>query len=312
MSERIASPAEDAATARARLLRTDLLLALLVLIWGLNFSVVKAALAQFEPLPFNALRFVLAAAILFTAERVRALRVPRTPIARGDWPALVAIGILGNTLYQIFFILGLDATLAGNSALVLSITPVFITVFSVGLRHERLSAVVWAGALISVAGVAFVILGGTRVAFAGHTVRGDLLTLVAALCWALYTVTLAPFVRRYGALRMTAVTLYIGGAGLILISLPFFAAQDWSRTGAAGWGGLLYSGSLAIGVAYLLWYSGVRNIGSTRTAVHSNLVPAVALLAAWWWLGEKPTWLQIGGALGIFAGVALTRSAPHR
>ncbi|MGH7545360.1 MAG: DMT family transporter [Gemmatimonadota bacterium] len=287
--------------------RTDLLLAILVVIWGLNFAVVKAALAEWHPLAFNALRFVLAGAFLLIVQRARAAPAGLAPIARRDWPALIALGVLGNTVYQVFFILGLDATLAGNSALVLSITPVFITLLSVTFRHERVSPVAWAGVTVSFAGVALVIAGGTRVAFAGHTVRGDLLTLAASACWALYTVALSPYVRRYGALRMTATTLYIGGAVLVLVALPFLRTQEWTRIGVVGWGGLLYGGILAIGVAYLLWYSGVKRIGSTRTAVHSNLVPAVALVVAWLGLGETPTWLQIGGALAIFAGVALTR-----
>lgn len=287
--------------------RTHLLLVALVLIWGLNFTVVKAALAEWHPLPFNALRFVLAGAFLFAAQRVRARRTEATPIAKRDWPALVALGLLGNTVYQVFFIFGLDATLAGNSALVLSMTPVFVTLLSVALRHERVSATAWTGVVVSFAGVALVIAGGTRVAFAGHTVRGDLLMLAAALCWAVYTVALSPYVRRYGTLRMTATTLYIGGAALILVALPFLGAQSWAGVGIIGWGGLLYGGILAIGVAYLLWYTGVKKIGSTRTAVYSNLIPAVALVVAWVALGEPPTWLQIGGALAIFAGIALTR-----
>lgn len=308
MSEPIAAPrTADATPDPTHRSRIDLLLAILVLIWGLNFTVVKAALAEWHPLAFNALRFVLAGAFLFAVQRARAPRGGGEPIARRDWPALVALGILGNTVYQVFFILGLDATLAGNSALVLSMTPVFITLLSVTFRHERVSPVAWAGVTVSFAGVALVIAGGARVALAGHTVRGDLLTLAASLCWALYTVALSPYVRRYGALRMTATTLYIGGAALVLVALPFLWTQEWARIGVVGWGGVVYGGVLAIGVAYLLWYSGVKKIGSTRTAVHSNLVPAVALVVAWLGLGERPTWLQIAGALAIFAGIALTR-----
>lgn len=300
-------PSTDTAPEPTHRSRTDLLLTILVFIWGLNFTVVKAALAEWDPLAFNALRFVLAGAFLFAVQRAHAPRAERGSIARRDWPALIALGVLGNTVYQVFFILGLDATLAGNSALVLSMTPVFITLLSVTFRHERVSPIAWAGVTVSFAGVALVIAGGTRVAFAGHTVRGDLLTLAASLCWALYTVGLSPYVRRYGALRMTATTLYIGGAVLALVALPFLWTQEWTRIGVVGWSGLLYGGLLAIGVAYLLWYSGVKAIGSTRTAVYSNLIPAVALVVAWLGLGETPTWLQIGGALAIFAGIALTR-----
>ncbi len=51
----------------------------------------------------------------------------------------------------------------------------------------------------------------------------------------------------------------------------------------------------------------MKKIGSTRTAVYSNLIPVVAIGVAWIWLGEQPNWLQLTGAAGIFAGIALTR-----
>ncbi|MBT8337561.1 MAG: DMT family transporter, partial [Gemmatimonadetes bacterium] len=76
------------------------------------------------------------------------------------------------------------------------------------------------------------------------------------------------------------------------------------------WGTVLYAGVLSISVAYVLWNRGVRRLGNARTAVYSNLVPVVALLAAWVGLGERPTGLQVLGAAVILAGLRWTRSAP--
>jgi drug/metabolite transporter (DMT)-like permease len=64
---------------------------------------------------------------------------------------------------------------------------------------------------------------------------------------------------------------------------------------------------LSIGVAYLIWYQGVRQLGNTRTSAFSNLVPIVALLAAWLGLGETPTLLQMVGAGIVIGGVTLTQ-----
>jgi drug/metabolite transporter (DMT)-like permease len=74
------------------------------------------------------------------------------------------------------------------------------------------------------------------------------------------------------------------------------------------WLALLYSGSLAIAVAYFLWYHSVRQIGSTRTAVYTNFVPVMALIIAWLTLGETPTPIQVVGAGGIIAGTILVRA----
>ena len=63
----------------------------------------------------------------------------------------------------------------------------------------------------------------------------------------------------------------------------------------------------AIALAYLIWSYGVRRIGSTRTAIYSNITPIVALLVAWLGLGETPTLGQLAGAVVIFAGIYLVR-----
>lgn len=295
---------ETVLAARAIFTRTDISLTLLVLIWGINFSVLKAALAELHPLVFNGLRMCAGAGLLLLAT-TRWHSGPR--IERSDWLALLGIGLLGNTAYQLLFIFGLDATLAGNSSLILAAGPVFITLLSAKLGHERVSPLAWSGLVVSVAGVALVIYGGTRVAFGRDTILGDLLTLGAAVAWALYTVMAAPYVRRYGALPVTTVTVAVGAAGLLLASLPFLAKESWAAVTWTGWGGLAYSAVLAIALSYFLWYHNVERIGNTRTAVYSNAIPVVAVLVAWLWLGEQPTWLQAAGAAGIFAGIALTR-----
>ena len=285
--------------------RITLRLWLLVLIWAANFSVVKAALADFSPLAFNALRFVLASAVLLVFQRAsgKPLRFERR-----DWPALLALGLLGNTFYQVLFILGIDWTLAGNASLLLGASPVFVTLLSARVRHEEPSRAAWAGLALSSAGIVLVVLGGARaVRFGIDTWRGDLTLLVAAIAWAGYTVGSSGLVRRYGALSVTAATLWMGAVGLVLVGLPSLAGERWEAIRPGAWLGLLFSGCLSIAVAYFLWYDSVERVGSSRTAIYSNTVPVAALLIAWMTLGERPTWLHVAGTIAILGGVALVR-----
>ncbi len=94
---------------------------------------------------------------------------------------------------------------------------------------------------------------------------------------------------------------------MVLVAIPSFAAQDWTAISPAAWAAVAYSGVFAIGVAYLLWYYCVRNLGSTRTGVYSNSIPIIALLIAWLTLGEVPTWMQGVGAAGVVGGTVLAR-----
>lgn len=284
---------------------TYLALALLILIWAANFSVVKFALRDMAPLAFNGVRFALASSLLWLSLKVGGRTAA---IDRRYWPALIGLGLLGNTVYQVLFIYGIDWTLAGNASLMLAATPVFTTLLSALFRQERIASIAWIGVTLSCAGIVLVVWGGTQaISFSADTVRGDLTVLAAAAGWSSYTVGSAPLVRRYGALPVTAVTMWIGGLALLAISIPAFLAQDWSAVRPASWLALFYSAAFAIALAYIIWYYSVRQIGNTRTAVYSNFIPVVALVIAWLTLGERPTWLQLVGAAAIVGGTILVR-----
>ncbi|MDH3224923.1 MAG: DMT family transporter, partial [Gemmatimonadota bacterium] len=105
--------------------RAALGLIAVVLIWGINFSVVKDALRIVDPLVFNAVRFLLAGAALAV------LHTARGRVDRGDLPALVGLGVCGHTAYQAGFIFGLDRTLAGNAAVILAAAPIWTLALAV-------------------------------------------------------------------------------------------------------------------------------------------------------------------------------------
>lgn len=283
---------------------TELGLVVLAAIWGINFSVVKAVLATLDPLALNALRFPLAAGVLAVA----AARLPGPPLRREDRVRLVLLGLLGNVVYQMAFIEGIDRTLAGNASLILATSPVWTVLLSTALGHERANALVLGGAGMALAGMVLVVVGGgQRLGWGWATMKGDLLMVVAALLWSLYTVGAGSYVRRYGAIRVTAWTLWVGTPVLFLAGLPALAATPWDAVRAWTWAGVAYAGVFSVGVAYLLWYRGVKRLGNSRTALYSNLVPVAALATAWLWLGERPTQLQLGGAGVILAGISLAR-----
>lgn len=278
-------------------------LLLMVVVWAVNFSVIKVGLASFEPFAFNALRFPLAAALL-TAALVATgrLRLPE----RGDLGRVAGLGLLGQLLYQVLFIHGMDRTRAGNASLLLAGAPVYTTFLSGLLGHDRIAARAWLGVGAAAVGIALVVGSGSAgLDFGSVTVVGDLLIMAAAILWAVYTVGARDLVRKYGSLPVTTWVMWIGALLLFLVGLP-----DLLETGPApplAWASVAYSGLLGIGLAQLLWYRGVRVIGSTRTAVFQNLVPVLAILVAWLWIDEVPTPGQLVGAAVILAGVTLVR-----
>ncbi len=285
--------------------RAEIALILITLVWGINFSVIKVGLRDVEPFAFNALRFPVAslvvACILLVSGR---LTLPQ----REDVPRILVLGLLGNVVYQVSFIVGIDRTLAGNASLLLATTPVWTAVLSAGVGHERLRSAFWLGLLGAMVGMVLVVVGNrSDVAMGGVSAGGDLLMIGASVVWAVYTVGARDLIQRYGALPMTAWTLWAGTIGLVLIGAGDVSRTDLAGLGRATWSAILYAGAFGIGLAYWLWYYGVRIMGSSRTALYGNAVPVVAMAVAWAWLGEQPTWLQITGAVLIIGGIRFAR-----
>ncbi|HEX2094703.1 MAG TPA: DMT family transporter [Longimicrobiaceae bacterium] len=288
---------------------TETALSVMVFVWGVNFAVVKRALETFDPLAFNALRYPIASAFVYVVLRAQGpLALPE----RRDLPRILVLGVLGNVVYQMAFILGLDRTLAGHASLMLALTPVFTAFLSAVMGHERPGGRTWGGAVLAVGGIALVTGSATTFEASGRVLAGNLILLGASLAWALYTVGARPVVQKYGSVRTTAWTLWVGSVGLVLLGVPSVAAQDWGAVGAEAWGGLLFSAILSIGLAYLIWYRGVERIGNTRTSIFSNLTPVVAMAFGALWLGERPGVLALVGAMLTLGGVLFVRSDPGR
>jgi drug/metabolite transporter (DMT)-like permease len=296
-------PLPFAAPAPWRRASADAGMVLVCLIWGINFGVTKLAIGQMPPLPFTAVRFAIASLLLWIV-----LRVTEGPLAlpAPTFRRLVVLGVVGNTLYQLAFILGLAHTTATNSSLLLSTMPMVVALFAGALGLERISARMGWGVALGTLGVGLVI--ATRgVGFSAGTLEGDLLTVLAVLCWAGYTLGLRSLPTGVSSLRVTTVTTLAGAPGLILAGLPGMVRLDWSAVPRTAWGAMAYATIFSLVVAYILWNRSVKAVGGTRTAVYMCVVPLVASAAAWVLLGERVHPLQGIGAVLIIAGVLLTR-----
>lgn len=277
---------------------------LVCLIWGLNFSVTKSAFDQIPPLPFTAVRFIVSSLLLWLV--LHLIEGP-AKLPPGALKQLIVLGVVGNTCYQLAFMLGLAQTTATNSALILSTMPTVVAVFAGALGLERVTTRMRWGIALGTLGVILVI--ATRgVDFEIKTLLGDFITVLAVFFWAGYTIGLRRVPAGVSSLRVTTVTTIAGTPGLVLAGLPGTFQLSWHRVGAEGWLALGYASVLSLVVAYLLWNRSVKAIGGTRTAIYMCLTPLVAVLGAWLLLGERPHPLQGVGAVFIIAGVLLTRT----
>ena len=282
---------------------TDLLLLCMALIWGLNFIVVKFATTVFAPLAFNSTRIAIALVVLWGILLAR--RTPLPP--RREILGLIGLGVLGNGLYQILWVEGMARTRASDAALLVAASPAFIEAIGWLRGHDRVGTRGLVGIGISMVGIGLVVAGGASAANRASTLTGNALILTSVLCWAVYSVSLKRFTLRHDGLTISAVTMTGGMIAMLIAAVPDLAATQWSTVSRAGWAAVAYSSIMALVVAYLFFYRGLRTLGPTRTSMYSNLQPLFAMLGAWLLLAETPRALQLSGGACIVGGLLLTR-----
>ena len=283
----------------------DVLLILIAIIWALNFSVVKVSLQEIDSLSFNALRYILAAGLLAYTARARGYSLKAD---REDFWPLVGIALVGNVLYQLFFIIGVDYTYSANAAVILGTIPVWVALLSHLFTDEKLTRYKSIGIGLAFTGIVLIVTGSKAgISIASKTFLGDVIILCAAISWGVYTILAKRFLKKYPSTQFTGVMSIVGMVFLLIIGLPNLLHVNWTGISLKGWGGIFYSGLLSIGLAYLIWNNSVSKIGAVRTAAYQNLVPVLGLVFGVVLLQEALTLQQYSGSALVIVGIIFSR-----
>ena len=273
-----------------------------VLLWALNITVTKYMFEHgWRPLAYGTIRYFVAITLfwIFTFSRERSFRIARRDVK------LVLLAAALIFLNQLCFVYGVKLAHASTVALLLGTTPIFIGLISLALRLEHLPSAFWIGAALTFAGVALIAVANGSV---GSSLNGTLIAIATALTWALYTVTIAPLMRRYSPYRISALVLAIGWVPLALVSIPQLGDEHFSF----GWKVWLGFGYAVVGPLFLtniLWFTAIDRVGPSRAALFANLQPFFAVFFALVLLSESLRALEIAGGVLIFGGIAFERLA---
>ncbi len=285
---------------------TDLYMLMAVLFWAINFPFLKIVLREFSPLAFNGIRMTFASVVLvcFLLFTKQGLGVPKRDVGK-----LIVLGIVGNTIYQMFFIHGLNLTTASSTAIIMAMTPASVAVLSSLLKHENVRWVAWLGIVLSFIGFYLVMTKqpGTFI-FSWKNLTGDMMIFFGNIVWAVYTVFSKPFLGRTSPLKWSSLTLAVGTVFYLPFCVPAFFRQDFGQITFKAWSILIYSGLFALAFSYVAWYASVKRVGNSRTAIYGNVTPIMTVLFAYIFIAEKISLWQAIGALIILFGVYLTRS----
>jgi drug/metabolite transporter (DMT)-like permease len=288
-------------------------LLLVAMIWGGNFTAMKHLLDALRPVDIAVIRSVGAA--LFYGLFLLATGKPRIPMAPRDLHKMVLLGVLGVSVLSMGMTFGLTQLNPGLASLLVTSNPIFTAIISRILLGERLTQRKVAGICIAFAGFLLVLqfgaTGGARLE--SGQIRSALILLCAPLAWAFYTVLSKPLLASYPPKYVASYTTMAGGA----VFLPFLVL-DASMRGRIGgldavdWVAVVYISLIAIVVAYLLWYWGLRTLTASQTSVYIYLVPVFGVLASWIVLGAAPALFALVGGTVIVFGVVITNTGGRR
>ena len=275
-----------------------------MLVWGVNFAFTKHVLDHMGVGTYVFIRFavlpVLALVLLVVIFRNR---IGATWPRRADLPRFVLAGLVGHALHITMVMNGMNLSTPFSSSLVLTSGPLFTLGILAALGVERLRARQVAGTLIACAGIVIFLADKFAGGLSGAG-AGDLLLLVAAFLFALYTVIVQPLAKRYGPLIVLSYTLFFSAPLILLVTFPFFVNTSLTSLPTSVWAGIVWGviGANFCGWLMWTWVNSVRGIA--RSAPFAYLTPPIAGVVAWLTLGETFTWLKIAGAAITMGGIA--------
>jgi len=286
--------------------RLYFLLSLMLLFWSLNFAIGKVALREFPPMLLVGIRTTIAGAFvlaMYLSKADRERKVWRAP----DFWLLLALGLFGIILNQLFFVLGLAFTNVAHAAIVVTLMPIMVLLFAASVGLEQITLRKTLG--MTTAAVGVFLIQFSKDLYSGATLLGDFLLFLSVFAFAIYTVKSKDVTRRH-SVWMPITIAYVGGAlALAPITIWMGWNFEFTKVSAASWWGLIYMAVFPAVLAYLIYYYALTHLPASRVSAVSYLQPVVATTFAVIVLGERISTLLIIGGILVLTGVVVTERA---
>ncbi len=286
-------------------------LVLAMFFYGLSFVSTKIVLTSLGPITILWVRLLLSAGFLILLDSV----IPDRRDVRSRWPHRADLGsLLLVTLFQplLYFVAettGLQYVSASIASIIVATIPVFTPVFALPFLGERIRPLTVVGLLLSLAGVAAIVL--ERQIEAQFTPGGLALVFTAVLAAVGYTIAVKRVAGRYRPLTIVKLQSLFGLPVLLILGLTIEGVAA-SLPPPPAMAHLLYLGIFPSSLAFVFLSTGIRKLGANRTNVFVNLVPVFTAVVAWVVLGELFTVQKIVGMAVVILGVLTAQRSAGR
>ncbi|GAB3547702.1 drug/metabolite transporter (DMT)-like permease [Actinopolyspora lacussalsi] len=232
-----------------------------------------------------------------------------------------AVGLLGVLTYNVLLFRGLSlAPSIDGSIIVPVLSPVLTTLVLLVFSRETASMLRFAGLALGAGGAVVFFLGasGGTSPLDGTRLRGDLVFLLGAACWASYSIVSKKVLVGLEPLRATTSGMLVGSLGLLVVALPAMPEAAWAEVSASTWVNLCYLALGPTAVAYLCYYRALRTVSPSTSTVMMFTVPVFGTTCSTLFLDETFTTPQLVGALIMLVGALLAvtqdwfRASPER
>ena len=277
---------------------------LAVIAWGASFIATKIALLDISPISIVWLRFTMGVVILgLVVAFRRQFALPN----KSEWGYFAILGFLGITFHQWLQSNGLQTSEASTTAWIVATTPVFMALLGWVILKEGLALLQIFGIGLAALGVLLVVTDGNlaSISIRRFGAPGDILILLSAFNWAVFSALSRRGLKTYSA---TLMIFYVMTFGWFFTSLVFGVGRNYleiPNLSLNGWIGITFLGVFCSGLAYIAWYDALQALSTAETGVFLYIEPLVAVVVAFFILGEAITWASLAGGGIILLGVGI-------